>query len=184
MPSYIDTKYVNLVSSRLPLFKQKTTNLYNFRCPFCGDSQKKKTKARGYLYQKRTDLFFHCHNCGQSNTFTNFLKQVDGELHKQYVLERYKEGLTGKSTTTPDPEFKHKKPVFYQSIELPKISELDDTHYAKRYIVNRGIPPSYLNRLYFTDDFKGFTYKLTQRHYELNEKEARIIIPFLMKIKT
>ena len=184
MPSYIDTKYVNLVSSRLPLFKQKTTNLYNFRCPFCGDSQKKKTKARGYLYQKRTDLFFHCHNCGQSNTFTNFLKQVDGELHKQYVLERYKEGLTGKSTTTPDPEFKHKKPVFYQSIELPKISELDNSHFAKRYIVNRGIPPSYLNRLYFTDDFKGFTYKLTQRHYELNEKEARIIIPFFNEDKS
>ncbi len=48
MPSYIDTKYVNLVSSRLPLFKRKHQGLYNFRCPFCGDSQKSKTKARGY----------------------------------------------------------------------------------------------------------------------------------------
>ena len=74
MPSYIDTKYVNLVSSRLPLFKRKQQGLYNFRCPFCGDSQKSKTKARGYLYQKKTDLFYRCHNCGQSNTFSNFLK--------------------------------------------------------------------------------------------------------------
>ena len=52
MPSYIDTKYVNLLSSRLPLFKRKNEGLFNFRCPLCGDSQKSKTKARGYLYQK------------------------------------------------------------------------------------------------------------------------------------
>ena len=113
MPSYIDTKYVNLVSSRLPFFKRKQQGLYNFRCPFCGDSQKSKTKARGYLYQKKTDLFYRCHNCGQSNTFSNFLKKLDGELHKQYVLERYKEGVTGKGQNTPDPVFKHKKPVFH-----------------------------------------------------------------------
>ena len=105
MPSYIDTKYINLVSSKLPLFKRKQQGLYNFRCPFCGDSQKSKTKARGYLYQKKTDLFYRCHNCGQSNTFSNFLKKLDIELHKQYVLERYKEGVTGKGQNTADPVF-------------------------------------------------------------------------------
>ena len=103
MPSYIDTKYVNLITSRLTLFKRKHQGLFNFRCPFCGDSQKSKTKARGYLYQKRTDLFYRCHNCGQSNTFSNFLKKLDRELHKQYVLERYKEGITGISTNTSFP---------------------------------------------------------------------------------
>jgi len=88
MPSYIDTKYVNLLSSRLLLFKRKNEGLYNFRCPFCGDSQKSKTKARGYFYQKRTDLFFRCHNCGESTTFSNFLKKLDGVLYKDYALER------------------------------------------------------------------------------------------------
>jgi transcription elongation factor Elf1 len=178
MPSYIDTKYLNLVSSRLLLFKQKTLNLYNFRCPFCGDSQKKKNKARGYLYQKKTDLYFHCHNCGQSNTFSNFLKQLDGEMFKEYQLERYKEGLTGKGTNTPNPETKHEKPIFYSKIDLPKISDLEDTHFAKVYMVNRMISPSFLSRLYFAEDFKGFTYKVTNRQYDLNENEARIIIPF------
>ena len=76
MPSYIDTKYVNLVSSRLPLFKHKHQGLYNFRCPFCGDSQKSKTKARGYLYQKRTDLFYRCHNCDKVIPFPIFLKNL------------------------------------------------------------------------------------------------------------
>ena len=116
----------------------------------------------------------------RSQTFSNRLMV---SCTNSMSLRDTKRGLTGKSTTTPDPEFKHKKPVFYQSIELPKISELDDTHYAKRYIVNRGIPPSYLNRLYFTDDFKGFTYKLTQRHYDLNEKEDESLFLFSMKIR-
>jgi len=183
MPSYIDTKYVNLVSSRLPLFKRKQQGLYNFRCPFCGDSQKSKTKARGYLYQKKTDLFYRCHNCGQSNTFSNFLKKLDGELHKQYVLERYKEGVTGKGQNTADPVFKHEKPVFHTKINLPRISDLDDQHFAKKYLINRAIPPQFLSYLYYTEDFKGFVRKITKREYDLNEKEQRIIIPFFDKNK-
>ena len=178
MPSYIDTKYVNLVSSRLPLFKNKHQGLYNFRCPFCGDSQKSKTKARGYLYQKKTDLFYRCHNCGQSNTFSNFLKQLDGELHKQYVLERYKEGVTGKGQNTEDPVFKHKKPVFHTKINLPRISDLDDQHFAKKYLINRAIPPQFLSYLYYTEDFKTFVKTMTKKDYDLNENEQRIIIPF------
>ena len=178
MPSYIDTKYINLVSSRLPLFKNKQQGLYNFRCPFCGDSQKSKTKARGYLYQKKTDLFYRCHNCGQSNTFSNFLKQLDGELHKQYVLERYKEGVTGKGQNTEDPVFKHEKPVFHTKIDLPRISDLDDQHFAKKYLVNRAIPPQFLSYLYYTEDFKSFVSEVTERDYDLAEKEQRIIIPF------
>ena len=163
MPSYIDTKYVNLLSSRLPLFKRKNEGLYNFRCPLCGDSQKSKTKARGYFYQKRTDLFYRCHNCGKSTTFSNFLKELDGELYKDYALERYKDGVTGKGQNTPDPEFKVEKPKFHTKIDLPRISDLDDQHFAKKYLVNRAIPPQYLSYLYYTEDFKSFVRKMTKR---------------------
>ena len=50
--SYIDVKYLNLISPMLPLFKKKGDNLWNFRCPYCGDSQKSRTKARGYVFRK------------------------------------------------------------------------------------------------------------------------------------
>ena len=183
MPSYIDTKYVNLLSSRLLLFKRKNNGLYNFRCPFCGDSQKSKTKARGYFYQRRTDLFFRCHNCGQSSTFSNFLKQFDGETYKEYALERYKEGITGKGHNTPDPKIDYEQPKFHSKIELPKISDLDDDHFAKTYLVNRSIPPQFLNYLYYTDDFKTFVRKMTKRDYDLSENEQRIVIPFFDKDK-
>ena len=51
--SYIDVKYLNLISSMLLLFKKKGDNLWNFRCPYCGDSQKSRTKARGYVFRKK-----------------------------------------------------------------------------------------------------------------------------------
>ena len=40
MCAYIDVKYINMCSSLLEKFKQKTSSLWNFRCPYCGDSKK------------------------------------------------------------------------------------------------------------------------------------------------
>jgi transcription elongation factor Elf1 len=36
----------------------------NFRCPFCGDSRKNKSKRRGHLSKSKG--IFHCFNCGHS----------------------------------------------------------------------------------------------------------------------
>ena len=102
--SFIDIKYIGLVSSRLQQFKKKKDGIYNFRCPYCGDSQKTKNKARGYIYSLKNDHNYKCHNCGVSRTLTNFLKDIDVVLHDQYVMERYKNGLTGKRTQTKTPE--------------------------------------------------------------------------------
>ena len=44
----VDSKYIGLVSPRLQKFKKVKNNLFNFRCPICGDSKKNKTKTRGY----------------------------------------------------------------------------------------------------------------------------------------
>ena len=55
--SYIDTKFLNLLSTRLPKFKRKSDKLYNFRCPHCGDSKKSSNKARGFVYEKKNEMF-------------------------------------------------------------------------------------------------------------------------------
>ena len=94
--SYLDDKYLGLISPRLEKFKKVRAGVYNFRCPYCGDSQKHKNKARGYIYQNKTDYNFKCHNCGMTRSFTYFLKDRDRPLYDEYVMERYKEGLTGK----------------------------------------------------------------------------------------
>ena len=101
----IDSKYIGLVSSRLQKFKKVKADLYNFRCPLCGDSQKHKNKARGYLYSVKADINFRCHNCGASMTLSNFLKSMDPVIHKQYVFERFKDGHTGKGTVVEEHKF-------------------------------------------------------------------------------
>ena len=48
---FLDSKYIGLISARLDKIKKVKPDLYNFRCPYCGDSKKHKNKKRGYLLQ-------------------------------------------------------------------------------------------------------------------------------------
>ena len=77
---FVDVKYINLISSRFQNFKKVKNNLYNFRCCLCGDSQKNKNKARGYLYQVKNNTNFKCHNCGVNISFNNFLNSKQSLL--------------------------------------------------------------------------------------------------------
>ena len=111
MSVYIDRKYLLLMSSRLDRFSQKKDDLYNFRCPLCGDSKKNTLKARGYVHRKANDYYYMCHNCGVSTTFGNFLKSIDETMYRQYTLDRYKDGENGHSN--------YKKPKFVLSGPKP-----------------------------------------------------------------
>ena len=167
----IDSKYISLVSSRLQKFKKVKPDLYNFRCPICGDSQKNKNKCRGYFYVVKNNTNFKCHNCGASLSFNNFIKKVDVTLHKQYTLEKFKEGHTGRNFVTEEPEFTFKKPVFKKKLDLPKASE---NFFAKEYLEKRKLNP---DKFYFTDTFKKWTNTKKQTFDSTYRDEPRIIIP-------
>jgi len=55
--TYIDVKYINLCSSVLERFKQKTTNLWNFRCPICGDSKRVKRSVVDLSMKRGINIF-------------------------------------------------------------------------------------------------------------------------------
>lgn len=182
--SFVDTKYIDLISSRLDKFKRVKPNLYNFRCPYCGDSQRYKNKARGYIYQTKNDHNYKCHNCGASRSFTNFLKDFDPSLYDQYILERFKNGTTGKNSNTPDPKFDFKKPVFSKiTFDLPTIEQLDEDHIAKQYLISRKIPQKYFTKLYYCERFKEWTNQQKQTFTSIENDEPRIIIPLINKGK-
>jgi transcription elongation factor Elf1 len=166
-----DSKFIGMVSSRLQKFKKVKNNLYNFRCPICGDSQKNKNKTRGYLYQVKNNTNFKCHNCGASMSFNNFLKTLDGTLHKQYTMEKFKEGHTGKNFVVEAPKLEFKKPVFKKSIDLPKAST---NQVAKEYLENRNLNP---DKFYYADRFKWWSNTQKQTFDAIGRDEPRIIIP-------
>ena len=167
----VDSKYIGLVSSRLQKFKRVKDNLYNFRCPICGDSQKNKNKTRGYIYQVKNNTNFKCHNCGASMSFNNFVKTVDPTLHKQYTLEKFKEGHTGRNFVVEAPKLEFTKPVFKKSINLPKASS---DPVAKEYLVNRKIDP---DKFYFADKFMEWTNTQKRTFDTITRDESRIVIP-------
>ena len=175
----IDSKYITLVSSRLTKFKRVKANLYNFRCPICGDSQKHKNKARGYFYQVKTNTNFKCHNCGASSSLNSFLKQIDPVLHKQYTMEKFKEGFAGgKNFVVEEPKFNFKKPVFKKKLDLPKAS---DVQIANDYLTNRGLNP---DKFYFTYKFKEWVNTQKKTFDYIKKDESRIIIPMYDQNKT
>ena len=167
----VDSKYITLLSSRLPKFKRVKPNLFNFRCPICGDSQKHKNKARGYFYQVKANTNFKCHNCGASSSFNNFLKRIDPTLHKQYTMEKFKEGHTGRNFVVEEPKLEFKKPVFRKKLDLPRAT---DVPIAKEYLEKRKLDPS---KFYFAYKFKEWANTQKQTFDTIGRDESRIIIP-------
>ena len=179
-----DTKYLSLLSPRLERFKKVRDYLWNFRCPQCGDSHKSKSKARGYVYRKKTDLFFKCHNCGVGQSVGNLIKDLDPFLHKQYIMERYRAGETGKRKSKA-PEFKFETPTFKPketNIDLPSIESLPKEHYARVYYEGREIPQQFMDKIFYAEDFKNWAISVCQVDYSnLMGKEPRLVIPFFDK---
>jgi len=168
---HIDSKFIGLLSSRLEKFKRVKSNLYNFRCPICGDSKKNKSKTRGYLYAVKANTNFKCHNCGASMSLNNFLKQVDPAIHKQYVLEKFKSGHTGKNFVIDEPDFKFDVPKFKKKINLPKASENPN---SAGYLTARRLDPT---QFYYAEQFKKFVNTLKPTFDDMRYDEERIIIP-------
>ena len=167
----VDSKYIGLVSSRLQKFKRVKADLYNFRCPLCGDSQKHKNKARGYVYPVKADMNFKCHNCGASATFSNFLKSLDPSLHKQYTFEKFQTRNTGKGSVIEEPKLDFKKPVFKKKLNLPRASEVP---IATKYLEKRKLDPT---KFYFTNKFQEWTNTQKQTFDTIHRDESLIIIP-------
>lgn len=173
----IDSKYIGIISSRLQKFKKVKNNLYTFRCPICGDSQKNKNKTRGYFYMVKNNTNFKCHNCGASMSLNNFIKKIDTTVHKQYTLEKFKEGHTGKNFVVEEPKFEFTKPVFRKSIDLPKASEIPG---PKEYLVSRKLDP---DKFYYAPKFKKWVNTQKQMFDNIKYDESRIIIPLYDETK-
>ena len=179
----VESKYVRLLSSRLRNFKQKKDYLWNFSCPICGDSQKNKTKARGYVFPKGNNLFYRCHNCGVSISVGNFIKAVDESLYKEFVLEKYKSGETNNTRSAntilniPSPRFdKLDKQKVFEHAEW--VDKLPSGHFCLVYCVKRHIPANILSKLLFTPHYKQFCDALVPNHGKTIVDDARLVIPF------
>ena len=177
--SYIDSKYLNIIGPQLLKFRKKGDFLWNFRCPYCGDSQKSRSKARGFVYRKKNDLFYKCHNCGIGTTVGKLIEYVDSKVHKDYILERYRCGV---KTNNPEPEFKFDVPIFRKKgvlKSLKSIADLSTDHPARKIVEERLIPSEFISDLYLCESFYKFTNSLVPNKFpSLDGDHPRLLIPF------
>ena len=163
---WLDTKYIGLVSGRLRNFKRKSDSLWNFSCPFCGDSEKQQKRARGYIYFAKDKLQYTCHNCGITRSVPNLIKHLDLFLYDEYRKELLVERHT---YNNPIDSIVFDKPIFYDTGQLKtlkKVSQLEPDHFAKKYVVSRMIPTPYHAKLYHCPSFKKWVNTLIPNKFE------------------
>ena len=112
-------------------------------------------------------------------TFNSFLKKVDAALQSQYSLEKFKDGKTGKGSTTNEPEVlkevaKESKPRFKRRvrIDLPRTHE-EEAATAAKYLDSRKIQGEF----YYAKTFRRFINGIKPTFDNLRYDEERIIIP-------
>ena len=129
------------------------------------------------MFKIKNNFTYKCHNCGIGKSLANFLKDQDTHLYDQYIMEKFKEGKTGKGTATPSPKFKFAEPKFVKrDTDLEKISSLNNSHPARVYLEQRGIKD--LDYFYYCPKFKEWTNKQKKTFDTLRQDSPRIIIPF------
>lgn len=188
MTMWIEQKYAQLVSHKFLRVSEKN-NQINFRCPYCGDSRKDKTKARGYLLQKDGGWYYFCHNCHITRSFANFLKEQDTTLYQEYSLERLREGSSPPSAVddcaTSKQEAFASKPVFTSTLgvkpfkELKKVSQLGLRHPARLYILQRKIPSNVHYKIFYVENGYNWARKWLPEKFakDFEGKDPRIVLP-------
>lgn len=179
---YIDVKYLRFISSRLPRFKSLKGNVWNCRCILCGDSHDDPTKMRGYFYKSKESLAYKCHNCGVTQWFSVFLKNLDTELYKEYRFELYKDNVSFKKVeTVKEPSSENiEEPVDESLLDslMDRLDKLPDDNIAVSYCLNRKIPRSAFKKLYYIDDIRKVV-QLNEKYREsITSDEPRIFIPY------
>lgn len=182
---WLQQKYIGIISTRLDKFKRKSSTLYSFRCPICGDSEKFQNKTRGYIYEKSGKMLFHCHNCGATASVPNFIKMIDQAVYNEYLLEKLQDNKTPEQIDLENFVDKMKKPIFMKSGPLKglkKVSQLSPDHKAKKFVVSRRIPNPYHATLFSCPNFRHYTNTLVPNKFDvdsLERDETRLLIPFI-----
>ena len=190
-----DLKYAGILSTRLDRFSIKSYSPYraNMRCPICGDSQKSKIKARGWILEKENNAIYYCHNCGASHGMRNFLRTVDNSLYNEYIIdtalekgEKRKIFEKKEEPVKPLDKLQMKAPNFRKKgsplLKIKKISQLDFSHKGKIYVQNRQIPASKQYKLYYAPKFNEWVNSIIPEKLPVRENDrARLIMPFIDK---
>lgn len=183
MLEFLEQQYVDSVSFKMDRYKVVDHNPFraNFRCPYCGDSQKSKYKARGWFLESKGSVRFYCHNCGVSRNFYQFLKDQDFPAYSSYTAEKYiSKHENRKKEEKLRPDITIKRPVFATSGHLSKltrISDLDEDHPARIYVEQVRMIPD-MTDIWYAPNYGKWINSIIPDKLKIMKTDPRIIFPF------
>lgn len=185
MSLFNDIKYANMLAPYLELFSKKNDNIWNFRCPVCGDSKKNPTKKRGFIYRppKKNYLAVKCHNCPYTAMLGQFIERINPEMYKDYLLEAFKEREQVKKEPETLPEIFQEMELSDSILDpLQRLDKLPETHPAVLYIKKRMIPLESYKLFYFTKKFKQYVNNIIPNKFSSTlDDHPRLVIPYFNK---
>ncbi len=152
---------------------------FNFRCPYCGDSEKSKRKKRFHLqYNNEDTIYFNCFNCPNSGNFYDLYGFVEGISSE----EAYKK-LKKFDSESINKYLKNKNQTFKKEIDYNKHENFND--FLKNDCLNLNSVPDghYQKKLLEYLRFFKESRKLNLDLYVCFKGvfEKRIIIPIIEK---
>lgn len=178
--NYIDEQYIRQMNMYTELFTDLGNDVYNCRCPICGDSSKSKLKTRGFFYKSDNGNWrYKCHNCAINISFYNFIEKVAPSLFESYKFEVFSEKKSFNNTfrkkDTPKPIIKNKSKVNVSTI---KRIRMDNENEFTAYLKSRSIPKDAAEKLFYTEDIEPFVKSLdTYKDKDVHIKKG-IMIPY------
>jgi hypothetical protein len=198
-PDYhIDIDWMHKISYRLDLFKSSSTSGKTFvcRCPYCGDSQRSKKKARFYFYSKKGSLNFDCKNCGEHGSFWTFMREKFADSFNEYKKDQLLKRLdtsNKRSISTQNKDginlLPKEESITREHLKIDldgciSLADLPDTHIAVKYMIGRSFDRKEINKLFYSPDFKITAASINPEPMSPNfPSEPRIVIPFYNKNK-
>lgn len=169
-------------------YKRKSHYLANFSCPVCNEAitSHHTRKKRAYFIEKHDSVYFYCHRCGAAMPGPEFIKHQDSNLFRQYYIDVLKENGKYKEKKPIDFSIKHitnsalcAENIIY--INFPTIQDLEEDHFAKKYVKERKIPKEKWNKIYFIPKFMKYINTLLPNKFSeetLSFDEGRLCFPF------
>lgn len=184
MSSIVDLQYIGLIASHLRLLTRKG-DVWNFRCPFCGDSKKNPRLCRGFLLTRSSRIVFKCHNCSLSMGFAKFLLQLDPQLSKAYKFDLFKERGQTKVPRSLPIAAAAAAAVAPQSLHTPHslsglstLWDLREDHPARVYAASRRLPLDAYTRIFVTDCMRDLERLDLVKYSKVLPEDCRLILPY------
>jgi hypothetical protein len=186
-----DIHYLKLLNLEGFVDKTQDDYLYNFKCPVCGDSKKRKHLKRGFAKKHKTKdrLFIYCHNCNYANSFFRFLQIVNKGLYERYHQEELKDFIDRKfaaeetkrthipiETKRDESTITHVKHVVTGDVK--RINHLPPDHKAIKYLEERKIDKGFYKYMIYTENFKQWIHNnyIHNKYESIDKPDPRIVV--------